>query len=256
MRQLQRILDTGQWRRAALVGIVGCLGWYSGPGTTWAAASGPPPAAAEYLQLIFSASADECRSRLKLVQDTHRAGQSARCLRNVSDQADQPPMARKLKPFALEVSGRGVPPPQVGLEATADTVTFRSLGEMRVAENPDRPDHQPLGSGAAGRYRMFVFTNPVDGQESDYNDWYDRQHVPDVLRVPGFLSGQRFAMADPDRQNLVKLPRYLALFELRSGGLAATDAEILARGRDGRTVNSSSFDLKSGVVAYMLEMEK
>jgi hypothetical protein len=99
---------------------------------------------------------------------------------------------------------------------------------------------------------MYVFTNPTAGQDAAYNDWYDQQHVPDVLNIPGFLSGQRFAMVDPEQHNPVKLPRYLALFELRSGGLVATDAEILARGRDGRTVGSPSFDLTSGVVAYMV----
>jgi hypothetical protein len=98
---------------------------------------------------------------------------------------------------------------------------------------------------------MYVFTNPTAGQDAAFNDWYDQQHVPDVLNTPG-SGGQRFAMVDPEQRNPVKLPRYLALFELRSGGLVATDAEILARGRDGRTVGSPSFDLKTGVVAYMV----
>ena len=51
------------------------------------------------------------------------------------------------------------------------------------------------------KYSFIVFTNPVEGKESEYNDWYNRQHIPDVLNIPGFVSGQRFRLADADRKS-------------------------------------------------------
>ena len=43
--------------------------------------------------------------------------------------------------------------------------------------------------------RTFTFvalTNAVAGREQEFNDWYDHQHVKDVLAIPGFLTAQRF----------------------------------------------------------------
>jgi hypothetical protein len=51
--------------------------------------------------------------------------------------------------------------------------------------------------------------------ETDFNRWYDTSHVPNLLRVPGYLSGRRFRLAD--HAALVHLhmqPRYLALYEV------------------------------------------
>lgn len=41
-------------------------------------------------------------------------------------------------------------------------------------------------------HRYFALSDPVEGSEAPYNAWYDRQHLPDVLRVPGFVGAQRF----------------------------------------------------------------
>jgi hypothetical protein len=40
-------------------------------------------------------------------------------------------------------------------------------------------------------YYQLVFTNPVPGREVEYNRWYDEQHAPDVVAVPGFVTAQR-----------------------------------------------------------------
>ena len=46
------------------------------------------------------------------------------------------------------------------------------------------------------KYTFVVFTNPVAGKEDEFNDWYNRHHIPDVLNVPGIVSGHRFKLAD------------------------------------------------------------
>ena len=42
---------------------------------------------------------------------------------------------------------------------------------------------------------FFVLTNPTAGMEAEYNRWYDDQHIPDVLAVPGFVGVQRFKLS-------------------------------------------------------------
>lgn len=46
------------------------------------------------------------------------------------------------------------------------------------------------------KYTLFVLTNAVEGKEEEYNDWYTNQHLADVLRVPGFVSAQRFKLTE------------------------------------------------------------
>ena len=49
------------------------------------------------------------------------------------------------------------------------------------------------------KHVFVVFTNPVEGKDATYNDWYDNRHLPDVLDVPGFVSAQRFRLSDTQR---------------------------------------------------------
>ena len=42
------------------------------------------------------------------------------------------------------------------------------------------------------KYTFVVLTNPTSGKEAEYNKWYNDQHIPDVLNVPGFVAAQRF----------------------------------------------------------------
>ena len=47
------------------------------------------------------------------------------------------------------------------------------------------------------KYTFVVLSNPTTpGQEAEYNEWYDKIHIPDVLNVPGFVAAQRFKIAD------------------------------------------------------------
>jgi hypothetical protein len=48
------------------------------------------------------------------------------------------------------------------------------------------------------RHTFVVFTNPTEGQEDEYNDWYDNTHLSDVLKVEGFVAAQRFKLADTE----------------------------------------------------------
>ena len=57
--------------------------------------------------------------------------------------------------------------------------------------------------------------------EDEFHDWYDLEHVPERLRVPGFLSGDRWigatnpkisvATYDLDNVGVLKSPAYLAV---------------------------------------------
>jgi hypothetical protein len=45
------------------------------------------------------------------------------------------------------------------------------------------------------RFFFVVFTNPVEGREDEFQQWYDHTHIADVRRVEGVTSGLRLRPA-------------------------------------------------------------
>ena len=62
---------------------------------------------------------------------------------------------------------------------------------------------------------LLVFSNPSDpSREDEYNEWYDNTHVPDVLKVPGFVSGRRYALGPTQLVPGGERHGYLAVYEI------------------------------------------
>ncbi|HEY4252693.1 MAG TPA: hypothetical protein VGM87_15885 [Roseomonas sp.] len=55
---------------------------------------------------------------------------------------------------------------------------------------------------------LLVMMHPPPAFEEEFNAWYDTEHVPERLAVPGILTGLRFYNADGGA------PRYLAIYDL------------------------------------------
>ena len=100
------------------------------------------------------------------------------------------------------------------------------------------------------KYTFLALTNPVAGREADFNEWYDKHHVPDVINVPGFISGQRFKLADSQLGGeSSKAFKYLALYEIETDDIAGTIKELIARGSTADIVPSDAIDKKA--LTYM-----
>jgi hypothetical protein len=70
---------------------------------------------------------------------------------------------------------------------------------------------------------LLVFSNPADGREDDYNVWYDTVHLPEVLRVDGIVSAQRFDHS-PIGSAAADGARYLAVYGVTGDPDAALHA--------------------------------
>ncbi len=71
------------------------------------------------------------------------------------------------------------------------------------------------------QYQLVVFSNALEGRDADYNDWYDNQHIDDVLAVPGFYRAQRLTI----ERTLSGEPadyKYLAIYEFEADDLDRT----------------------------------
>jgi len=68
---------------------------------------------------------------------------------------------------------------------------------------------------------FLVMTNPVEGQDDAFNEWYDTQHVREVLALPGVVAAQRYELSevtvpeeDMPAPMLAPAHRYLVIYEL------------------------------------------
>ncbi|MFC4314571.1 hypothetical protein ACFPN2_36225 [Steroidobacter flavus] len=80
-----------------------------------------------------------------------------------------------------------------------------------------------------GRYIFAVQSNPAEGLEQEYNDWYSNQHLNDVLALPGVLGARRLALAD---QQIMPTPhnfKYFCLYEIELDNLQTFIDALMAR---------------------------
>ena len=68
----------------------------------------------------------------------------------------------------------------------------------------------------SSRHVFLAFTNPIEEREAQFNAWYDRSHVPELLRWgKGFVGARRYRLAAVDGSDVLPPWKYLALYELR-----------------------------------------
>lgn len=100
------------------------------------------------------------------------------------------------------------------------------------------------------KHTFLVLSNPTDGKEDEYNDWYDNIHLGEVIQVPGFTAAQRFKLdGEPGHGNSGH--KYMAIYEMDTddpqGSIAALGAAIeggtiqMTDAIDGATISSAIF---------------
>src|SRR5688572_24270819 len=96
------------------------------------------------------------------------------------------------------------------------------------------------------RYIMTVRSNPVAGREDEYNDWYDRYHLPDLVNTPTFVAGQRYKIAPielPDYPGYQKPKhRYMVVYEIETDDIEKTKKILWGQENISRIKQSTAFD--------------
>lgn len=108
-------------------------------------------------------------------------------------------------------------------------------GERRIASQTATSDT---------RAYYIVFSNAVSGQESAFHDWYDNQHLGDVLAVPGMVAAQRFRLS-PATARQPSPWEWLAIYELTAGREAESIGELRRRAGTDRMPMSAALDLET-----------
>jgi hypothetical protein len=72
-------------------------------------------------------------------------------------------------------------------------------------------------AGQTAQGLLAVWTDIAPEAEREFNDWYNSEHIPQLLGVPGFLTGRRYQAVEGE-------PKYLALYELANIEVLKSDA--------------------------------
>lgn len=68
---------------------------------------------------------------------------------------------------------------------------------------------------------LLTLTEPPAGMEEEFNAWYDEEHLPERLSIPGFLSARRWVADCAPGEG-----KYLATYELESAAVLQSTAYL------------------------------
>lgn len=95
-------------------------------------------------------------------------------------------------------------------------------------------------------YTLVVMSQPVEGREDEYNEWYSNQHLGDVLNVEGFTAARRFTVAEGYTAAL----GYMALYEVETDDPEALLAELTKRAGTPAMPISTAMDANVQLTLY------
>jgi hypothetical protein len=90
------------------------------------------------------------------------------------------------------------------------------------------------------RYIFVGQSKPKDGRESEYEEWYLKQHLPAMLQCAGAISVRRFRCADAQLPNVQRSDAYLAIYEIETEAPRSFVEDMLSRAISGRLPTSDS----------------
>ena len=67
------------------------------------------------------------------------------------------------------------------------------------------------------KYLYMVRMDVDPGVESDFNAWYNDEHIPALLQVPGVIAAYRY-------ESVEGTPKFVAIYEMESPSVRTSDA--------------------------------
>ena len=64
------------------------------------------------------------------------------------------------------------------------------------------------------RFKLVVFSEPFEGREDEFNEWYTGRHLSDICALPGFTSAQRFELNSVSMGTT--LNKYMAIYDVET----------------------------------------
>ncbi|KKC06950.1 DUF4286 family protein [Mycobacterium nebraskense] len=105
----------------------------------------------------------------------------------------------------------------------------------------------------AEKFIQIVYSNPIEGRDDEFNEWYDNVHIPQLLAVPGMLSAQRYTLRDSEMYRVpggfVPEHRYAIIYEME-GDVDSIMQKIQEGVAAGQIQMHDSLDMNSWRLAF------
>ncbi|MDB5988027.1 MAG: hypothetical protein JWR16_3080 [Nevskia sp.] len=99
--------------------------------------------------------------------------------------------------------------------------------------------------------QLLVFSNAKPGKEVEFNEWYDRQHVPDTLRLaPEIRSARRYSLNSVAAAPGIPDWQYVTLYELDAADVSAVMQRMNEAMGAGRIPMSDTAELSTVTVLH------
>lgn len=90
-------------------------------------------------------------------------------------------------------------------------------------------------------YKVLVLSDCEEGSEAEYSNYYDTQHIPDILReLPEVQAAQRFQVEPVMQPAGLPRWRFSCLYTVETGDFSQYLAKMQAALREGKLPPSSS----------------
>ena len=93
---------------------------------------------------------------------------------------------------------------------------------------------------AKGKGFLLVLMDCPTYLEDEFNAWYDTEHIPERLAIPGFETGLRFVCLEGH-------PRYLAMYDLERPEVLEFDGLPEGRPRQGEPLDQACHEPRARV---------
>ncbi|WP_338183147.1 hypothetical protein [Jatrophihabitans sp.] len=74
---------------------------------------------------------------------------------------------------------------------------------------------------------LVVHSHPAEGEDREFNQWYEQVHLPEVLQIEGFVSATRLRAVPSHTGQLPDQP-YLTVYEIEAESIEVALAALAA----------------------------
>lgn len=64
-----------------------------------------------------------------------------------------------------------------------------------------------------GKPSLIALTNPLEGRDDEFNEWYMSEHPTDAFKLPGNVAAQRYKLRDIQHRSGPLERKYMAVYE-------------------------------------------
>jgi hypothetical protein len=76
-------------------------------------------------------------------------------------------------------------------------------------------------------YKQLVLSNARSGRDDEFNEWYSDEHIPTLLKIPEYVSAQRYRNIREDDSEADALGwRYMTLYTIKTDDMSGLTSRL------------------------------